>query len=101
MRIPGAGDLFKRIAIMPPVFYFMNLLMLRGIFTIYEQVKLLQCPVIRGMLRWVIGYGCFISTAFTFINEGVANWTEWNASLAETEKLKNAYRRSKLPGLKD
>ena len=28
------------------------------------------------------------STALTFINEGVANWAEWKASLAETEKLK-------------
>ena len=28
MRIPAAGDLFKRIAIMLPVFYFVNMLMI-------------------------------------------------------------------------
>lgn len=100
MRIPAAGDLFKRIAFMLPVFYFMNLLMLSGIFAIYEQIRLLGCPVRQEMLWWAIVYGCIVSTTLTFINEGVANWGEWKASLAETEKLKNAYRRSKLLGLK-
>ena len=52
------------------------------------------------MLWWAIVYGCIVSSALTFINEGVANWEEWKASLSETEKLKNAYRRSKLLGLK-
>ena len=100
MRIPAASDLFKRIAIMLPVFYVMNLLMLSGIFAVYEQVSLLSCPVRQEMLWWAIVYGCIVSTTLTFINEGVANWGEWKASLAETEKLKNAYRRSKLLGLK-
>jgi two-component system, LytTR family, sensor kinase len=100
MRIPAAGDLFKRIALMLPVFYFMNLLMLSGIFTVYEKASLLSCPVRQEMLWWAIVYGCIVSTTLTFINEGVANWGEWKASLAETEKLKNAYRRSKLLGLK-
>jgi two-component system, LytTR family, sensor kinase len=100
MRIPAAGDLFKRIAIMLPVFYFMNLLMLSGIFTVYGQIRLLTCPVQQDMVWWAIVYGCIVSTTLTFINEGVANWGEWKASLAETEKLKNAYRRSKLLGLK-
>lgn len=100
MRIPAAGDLFRRIAFMLPVFYVMNLLMLSGIFTIYEQIPLLNCPVRQEMLWWAIVYGCIVSTMLTFVNEGVANWGEWKASLAETEKLKNAYRRSKLLGLK-
>ncbi len=100
MRIPAAGDLFKRIALMLPVFYIMNMLMLSGIFAIYEQMRLLNCLVRQEMLWWAIVYGCIVSTTLTFINEGVANWSEWKASLAETEKLKNAYRRSKLLGLK-
>ena len=100
MRIAAASDLFKRIAIMLPVFYLMNLLMLSGLFAIYEKVGFLNCPVRPAMLWWSIVYGCIASTALTFINEGVANWSEWKASLAETEKLKNAYRRSRLLGLK-
>lgn len=100
MRMPAASDLFKRIFILLPIFYVMNLLMLSGIFSIYEQLNLLSCPVKSNMLWWAIVYGCLVSTTLTFINEGVANWAEWKASLAETEKLKNAYRRSKLLGLK-
>ena len=100
IRIPAPSDLFKRIGIMLPAFYCMNILMISGIFSIYEAVDLLNCPVRRGMVWWAILYGCITSTALTFINEGVANWAEWKASLAETEKLKNAYRRSKLLGLK-
>ncbi len=100
MRIPAAGDLFKRIAIMLPVFYCMNVLMLSGIFSIYEKLQLVACEVRPGMLWWAIIYGCITSTGLTFINEGVTNWEEWKNSLVETEKLKNAYRRSKLLGLK-
>ncbi len=99
-RIPAAGDLFKRIAFMLPLFYAMNVVMLSGIFTIYRQFDFLSCVVKPGMLWWAIAYGCIISTALIFINEGYANWEVWKASLAETEKLKNAYRRSKLLGLK-
>jgi two-component system, LytTR family, sensor kinase len=99
-RIPAAGDLIKRIVIMLPVFYVMNVVMLSGIFSIYQQFDLLNCGVRSGMLWWAIVYGCITSTVLTFINEGVANWGEWKASLAETEKLKNAYRRSKLLGIK-
>jgi LytS/YehU family sensor histidine kinase len=36
----------------------------------------------------------------TFINEAMANWENWKNSLSEGEKLKNAYQRSKLLGLK-
>lgn len=97
---PAGADLFRRIFIMLPIFYLMNVVMLSGIFSIYEQLHLLECPVQPHMLWWAIVFGCIASTALTFINEGVANWGEWKASLAETEKLKNAYRRSKLLGLK-
>ena len=41
-----------------------------------------------------------MSTVITFINEGMANWENWKNSLSESEKLKNAYQRSKLLGLK-
>jgi hypothetical protein len=98
--MPSGADLFRRIGIMLPVFYVMNMLMLSGIFSMYEQLHLVSCAVQSNMLWWAIVYGCIVSTALTFINEGVANWGEWKASLAETEKLKNAYRRSKLLGLK-
>lgn len=52
------------------------------------------------MIWWTILYGCIMSTLITFINEGIANWESWKNSLSEGEKLKNAYQRSKLLGLK-
>ena len=100
ISFPAAGDLFKRIAIMLPVFYLMTIIMISSLFSIYEKLSLLNCPLRQAMLWWAIMYGCIISTVLTFINEGVSNWAEWKASLAETERLKNAYRRSKLLGLK-
>ena len=50
MRVPAGGDLFKRIGIMLPIFYVMNVLMLSGIFSFYEQMNLLTCTVKSDML---------------------------------------------------
>lgn len=99
-RFPGAGDMFKRIAIMLPVFYIMNGISGSGIFYVYNQWPLLPCPARPGMLVWTIVYGCIMSTIITFINEGVVNWEAWKASITETERLKNVYQRSKVLGLK-
>ena len=41
-----------------------------------------------------------MSTVITFINEGVANWEAWKASISENERLNNVYQRSRLLGLK-
>jgi len=60
----------------------------------------LGCVPMTGMVWWTILYGCIMSTVITFINEGMANWENWKNSLSESEKLKNAYQRSKLLGLK-
>ena len=54
MSIPAASDLFKRIAIMLPVFYVMTLIMVSSLFSIYEKLSLLNCPVRPGMLWWAI-----------------------------------------------
>ena len=99
-RIPGAGDMFRRIAIMLPMFYLMNGISGSGIFYVYNQWQLVPCPTRTGMLVWTIIYGCLMSTIITFINEGVSNWEAWKASITETEKLNNVYQRSKVLGLK-
>jgi two-component system, LytTR family, sensor kinase len=99
-RFPGAGDMFKRIAFMLPAFYVMNVFAISGLFYFYKQLQLISCAERPGMLLWSIIYACVMSTIITFINEGVANWEAWKASLTETEKLKNVYQRSKVLGLK-
>ena len=71
-----------------------------GAFYIFRHVINLGCVPLTGMVWWTILYGCIMSTVITFINEGMANWENWKNSLSESEKLKNAYQRSKLLGLK-
>ncbi len=99
-RNPGAGDLFKRVRLMLPFFYLMNIGAVYGAFYIFTHVIHLGCVPRTGMVWWTILYGCIMSTVITFINEGMANWENWKNSLSESEKLKNAYQRSKLLGLK-
>ncbi|MBL0008773.1 MAG: histidine kinase [Saprospiraceae bacterium] len=99
-RNPGAGDLFKRVRLMLPFFYLMNIGAVYGAFYIFRHVINLGCVPLTGMVWWTILYGCIMSTVITFINEGMANWENWKNSLSESEKLKNAYQRSKLLGLK-
>mgnify|MGYP003536230050 CR=1 FL=1 len=99
-RNPGAGDLFKRVRLMLPFFYLMNIGAVYGAFYIFRHVVNLGCVPMTGMVWWTILYGCIMSTVITFINDGMANWENWKNSLSESEKLKNAYQRSKLLGLK-
>jgi two-component system LytT family sensor kinase len=99
-RYPSAGDLFKRIRLMLPMFYLMNIGALYGIYWFYDTTGWFDCPTNHDTLWWTILYGCVMSTAITFINEGMANWDKWKDSLSEGEKLRNAYQRSKLLGLK-
>jgi two-component system, LytTR family, sensor kinase len=99
-RFPAAGDMFKRIAIMLPVFYVLKAIAIAALFYLYNNFALLSCTAKPGMLVWSIIYGCLMTTIITFINEGVANWEAWKTSLTETERLQNAYQRSKVLGLK-
>lgn len=97
---PGAGDLFRRIRIMLPVFYIMNIGAIYGAYFFFNSTGWVECPTRPNMIWWTILYGCVMSTVITFINEGMANWEKWKNSLSESEKLNNAYQRSKLLGLK-
>lgn len=99
-QFPAAGDLFRRIRIMLPLFYVMNFAAIEGLAVFYQQLDLLKCAVNDNTVWWGVLYGCIMSTAITFVNEGLANWEAWKSSLIETDKLKNMYQRSKLIGLK-
>ena len=99
-RISAAGDLFKRIMVMLPVFYILNIGAINGAYYVYEHFNLIGCEPIPAMKWWTILYACVMSTLITFINEGMANWEKWKNSISESEKLKNNYQRSKLLGLK-
>jgi sensor histidine kinase YesM len=99
-RHSGAGDLFKRVGIMLPAFYVLNIAAIYTAFFLYDAIQVLECNTRHEMIWWTILYACVMSTVITFINEGMANWEKWKNSLSESEKLNNAYQRSKLLGLK-
>lgn len=97
---PAAGDLFRRIRLMLPGFYLMNVGAIYGACYVFTHLVHLGCTPRPEYIWWTILYACIMSTLITFINEGMANWESWKNSLSESEKLKNAYQRSKLFGLK-
>jgi len=99
-RFPEDKALFRRIAMMLPLFYLMNILMVQGLYMIYEHINTSFCTPDRSMEWWVTGFGCLASTVITFINEAAAGWDKWKAAITETEQLKNVYKKSKLLGLK-
>lgn len=99
-RFSEPGEMLRRMAIILPMLYVMNVLSVTGIFYLYRNVVIVPCVVKTGMQVWTVIYSCLMSTVITFINEGVANWEAWKASLMETEILKDIYQKSKLLGLK-
>ncbi len=99
-KFSAPAQLFRRISVMLPFFYLMNALTMLGIILLHRNFSLVSCPVKEGIFWWALLYGCIMSTVITLINEGLSNWENWKSSLAENERLKNVYQRSKLLGLK-
>jgi two-component system, LytTR family, sensor kinase len=99
-RLAANSELLRRIAVMLPVFYVLNMGVIAGLLFLHRDMRLVACPVNPAMYWWTVLYGCIVSTVTIFIIEGLANWEKWKGSLAETEKLRNAYQRSRLLGLK-
>lgn len=99
-KLPQSQDMFKRIALMLPVFYCMNILLMLGFFAVYDLVETGGCAPVKNKFLFVFLFGCFASTVITFLNEGVVNWSKWKNAVTETEQLKSAYQKSRLYGLK-
>lgn len=99
-RYQKKGNLFQHVLVLLPVNFALTTLSILSIFFIYPRTNGFLCEAIPGMEDYSIIFGCVIGTMFTFIIEGMANWERWKQSLSEGEKLRNAYQRSKLLGLK-
>jgi hypothetical protein len=99
-RFPGDGEFFQRIGLMLPVFYLMNIVMIQGVYLFYENTSLITCAPQRSTVWWLSGFACLCSTVITFINEAMAGWEKWKASVTETSRLKNTYQKSRLLVLK-
>ncbi|MBS3914404.1 MAG: histidine kinase [Bacteroidetes bacterium] len=99
-KYSAAGDLFKRIFLMLPAFYFMNIGAIYGAYFIFGNTTIYNCDPHPETIWFTVLYACVMSTLITFINEGMANWEKWKNSLAENKRLRNSYQRSKVLGLK-
>ena len=99
-RFPQDGDLFRRIGLMLPIFYLMNILTVQCIYILYESINWIPCRPLRSMEWWTTGFGCLASTMLTFINEAAAGWDKWKTSVTETGRLQSAYHKSRLLSLK-
>ena len=98
-RFPHDADLFKRIAIMLPLFYIMNVLSVQGLYLLYEKLQLSNLIAKRNMQWWVTSFGCLASTILTFINEAAAGWEKWKVSVTENTRMQTAYNKSRLLSL--
>jgi ligand-binding sensor domain-containing protein/sensor histidine kinase YesM len=99
-RFPANNDLFRRVGLMLPIFYVMNVLLVTGFYKLFNFLKPVDCTPINNNVLLAIGFACLASTVITFLNEAMANWDRWKASVTETDQLKNAYQKTKLLGLK-
>lgn len=99
-RFPGDHELFRRIGILLPLFCIMNLLTVQGVYLLYEKLPAGDCSVRRSMEWWATGYGCLSSAIVTFINEAGLGWEKWRSAMRETDRLQNAYQKSRLLSLK-
>lgn len=99
-RFPANNDLFRRVGVILPIFYVMNILLVTGLYAFFNFINLIDCVPINNNILWAIGFGCLSSTVITFLNEAIVNWDRWKTSVTETEQLKNTYQKTKLLGLK-
>jgi two-component system LytT family sensor kinase len=99
-RFPGDDELFRRIAILLPLFCVMNMLTVQGVYLLYEKLSLSACPVRREMEWWVTAYCCLASAILTFVNEAALGWEKWRNAMTETNRLQSAYQKSRLMSLK-
>jgi sensor histidine kinase YesM len=99
-RFPLNSDLFRRIGLMLPVFYMINILLITGFYTYYNLINILPCEPLPRRFWWAVLFGSLTSTVITFINEALANWESWKVSITETEQLRNTYHKTRLLGLR-
>jgi two-component system, LytTR family, sensor kinase len=99
-RLPDDSELFRRIAVMLPLFYLMNILAIQGVYLLYDNIGGTGCAARREMEWWLTGFGCLASTMLTLLNEAAVGWEKWKTSVTETGQLRSAYQRSRLLSLK-
>ncbi len=66
----------------------------------YDNTGLLGYQFNESRYSWALFTGVIVNTFVTLLNEGIAGFDNWKATMIETEQLKKEYMQSQLLGLK-
>ncbi len=99
-RYPDENSLFRRIAILLPLLFLMNVLLVQFLFLFFESFPFMVCRPRSEMMWAVITFVCFAGLVIAIIGEAASGWEKWKNSIIETEQLKYTYQKTKLLGLK-
>ncbi|RYZ17968.1 MAG: hypothetical protein EOO16_23475 [Chitinophagaceae bacterium] len=99
-RFPGPDQMYRRMSLALSLFLLTDFvvlsLMLRG----YDYVNYFGYHFQEGDFVLVYCFCAILTVFLTFLNEGMARFARYKATLAETEHLRHAYLQSQLLGLK-
>lgn len=99
-RFPDESQVSKRLAIMIISFLLMSALFLLMLFSLFSSIRYFDYEVNEDRFVWAyFGLG-IINIFLTFLHEGISRYEDWKCRQRETDVLREAYRRSRLQGLK-
>ncbi|MCX6319430.1 MAG: histidine kinase [Bacteroidetes bacterium] len=99
-RFPNESQVTRRMTIMIFSFLIMSGLFLLALFSLFHSVSYFNYQVNEDRFVWAyFGLG-IINIFLTFLHEGIARYESWKVKQKETDELREAYRRSRLQGLK-
>lgn len=99
-RYSALNEIFKRITLMLLFCYVANTCQVYIIYYLKRYYGLFPTANLIDNPKTLDFYMCVFSTIVTVLNEAAIDWRDWKKSVAETEKLKSTYQRTKLIGLK-
>ncbi|RYY39382.1 MAG: hypothetical protein EOO08_11110 [Chitinophagaceae bacterium] len=99
-RFPGPDQMYRRMTLALSLFLLSDFvilsLMLRG----YDYFSFFGYHYQEGDFVLVYCFCSILTVFLTFLNEGMARFARYKATLRETEQLRHAYLQSQLLGLK-
>ncbi|HMO61473.1 MAG TPA: histidine kinase [Ferruginibacter sp.] len=99
-RFPAEQQLNRRMALMIATFLTMSGLFLLLLFRLYTLVPALDYHRDEDSFVWAYFILGITNIFLTFLHEAIARYENWKSNHRETEQLQQAYRKSRLQGLK-
>ncbi|MET0299624.1 MAG: histidine kinase [Flavitalea sp.] len=90
----------RRVATTICLFIIITALYVTIIHWLYDSTDFLGFDFNEKRYRWTLIVGIILNTFITLLQEGIAGFENWKATMVETEQLKKEYMQSQLLGLK-